>query len=292
MKACRTSALRGAFTLVELLIVIAIIAMLIALSLPALSRAREQARRAVCTSNLHQLSTAIVAYAAANHGRLPRSGALSAALPEDWIHWQPGRDLSQSAIAPYLKQDSFNVLRCPSDEGIRPQAFGSRPPYPFSYSLNALLCAGSYANGGSGGQGGTTGNNPDRGLAGTAPIIDRYPQYGREGNSPILTVPKGVTDPAINGQYPGPSGPVAAASYRVSLFEIRNLTGKILVVDEEEWEINDGAFNPITGYISTRHDRYRRTAGGRGVVGFGDGHAEWIRRIDVRDPRYWSPWVQ
>jgi prepilin-type N-terminal cleavage/methylation domain-containing protein/prepilin-type processing-associated H-X9-DG protein len=64
------------FTLVELLVVIGIIAMLIAILMPALRRARDQAQMVNCRSNLRQLSMAVLMYVNENHGFLPGPRAI------------------------------------------------------------------------------------------------------------------------------------------------------------------------------------------------------------------------
>src|SRR5947199_2119330 len=69
----RSLARRGAFTLVELLVVIGIIAVLMGILLPVMSRARDQANRTVCQANLRTLGQSMIIYANSNKDRLPNS---------------------------------------------------------------------------------------------------------------------------------------------------------------------------------------------------------------------------
>ena len=126
---------RRAFTLVELLVVIGIIALLIAILMPSLSRARTQSQRVACMSNLRQLGAAFVMYTNANKGSFPRPAV--GALFEDWIYWHAGRNLDESRLVPYLSGgNKFNpdFFRCAGDTEWQNRN------YKYSYTVNEFIC--------------------------------------------------------------------------------------------------------------------------------------------------------
>lgn len=101
---------RKGFTLIELLVVIAIIAILAAILFPVFARARENANRTTCSSNLRQLGQACMMYAQDYDELLP--------LGDDPIFWDfyqnPKLEFAK-ALYPYVK--NRQMFYCPSAEG-------------------------------------------------------------------------------------------------------------------------------------------------------------------------------
>ena len=113
-----------AFTLLELLVVIGVIAVLAALLLPSLSRAKEAGRAAACLSNLHQIGLSLQLYVQENNNRLPFMRDKSLTTTNEL----PSPDM---VLSNYL--GNLRVLRCPSDTQRVFETTGS------SYFWNNLL---------------------------------------------------------------------------------------------------------------------------------------------------------
>jgi prepilin-type N-terminal cleavage/methylation domain-containing protein len=103
---------RTAFTLIELLVVIAVIALLMAILLPALQRARRQAKAVVCRSNLHQWGLYFYMYTQDNDQKF--FGYIPNPIPDRrrYLFWQ-------EAMWPYLA-DSNDLMFCPMATRLLP----------------------------------------------------------------------------------------------------------------------------------------------------------------------------
>ena len=118
------------FTLVELLVVIAVIGVLLGLLLPAVQASRESARRTNCASNLRQVGLAITRFCDTHHGRWPAFSHTSDPDPvtgkytKAWIY----------TIAPYV-EDVDAIRICPSDQLGHLRLLGKGT----SYTLNGYL---------------------------------------------------------------------------------------------------------------------------------------------------------
>jgi len=98
------------FTLIEMLTVIAIIALIAALLLPALSRAREKGRQVNCASNLRQIGVGIAQYAAENEDKVPYATTTILALAGILDRSNNSFRLLSNHVS-----RSVRVFRCPSD---------------------------------------------------------------------------------------------------------------------------------------------------------------------------------
>jgi len=149
------AALRGV-TLVELLVVIFIIALLCAMMMPAMNRAKSAARQAVCQSRLRQWGLAFAAYTSENSGFYPhtdgrdRSGDekpfTSEGMADYWFGWV-------DVLAPLMGEEPWrehgrggypgvrSVFQCPSAK-LAPEPLYAYKPLRngfFSYAMNSCL---------------------------------------------------------------------------------------------------------------------------------------------------------
>ncbi len=136
---------RCAFTLVELLVVLAVIAILAALLLPVLGNSKAKAQSAVCVNNLKQLKLAWLLYADDNSDLLVNNHGVpeSLARRQTWANnvqdWEASDDntnlvyLTDSKLGPYANR-SAQIYKCPADREPAPNG-----PHIRSMSMNAMV---------------------------------------------------------------------------------------------------------------------------------------------------------
>lgn len=149
------------FTLIELLVVIAIIASLAAILFPVFGRARENARRSTCQSNLKQIGLSFTQYSQDYDERYPAAEG----GPAEAIGWD-------KRLEPYLGQkvggSASGIFMCPSDYLVR---HTNTPPFdPRTYAMPFPSGSGEYGTPGDPGMAGTkaatsSSTRPDLGVA-------------------------------------------------------------------------------------------------------------------------------
>ena len=133
MKITKPRNAKSAFTLIELLVVIAIIAILAAILFPVFARARENARRSSCQSNLKQIGLGVLQYAQDYDEKMPSTRMNN-------LNWEV-------IIQPYVK--SYQLFACPSNtRNTVPMQYSGGNPTFVSYMPSRENGIGTGSNGG------------------------------------------------------------------------------------------------------------------------------------------------
>jgi len=126
-----------AFSIIELLVVVSILALLIALLLPSLGRAREAGRAAVCGANQRQLHVAVTNYEQDNDGWLPASRQGT----HNWVggNWRNRNSVINGRLYPYVNENE-SIYLCPTFLGIYRSVPGlENVEAHFTYSMSEYV---------------------------------------------------------------------------------------------------------------------------------------------------------
>jgi prepilin-type N-terminal cleavage/methylation domain-containing protein/prepilin-type processing-associated H-X9-DG protein len=243
---------RTAFTLLELLVVMAIIAVLAALLLPALSRARAQARSAACRDRLHQMGLALQMYLNENEGRYP----LIVSLP-DRFHGNPTSANWFNKLEPfYPPRWTERTYHCPGYKGaITSGESTAHDPFG-SYAYNW------------------------RGVRGYAR------QTGPEVNLGLGTAVYDVVHHPIRNQPPTPEPQVVAPSEMFAIGESR------FRQETKQFDQADGVAAMFCGYLRSRDGKavaFPRRHGNNYNQLFCDGHISALAPSVLFNPTNSAP---
>jgi prepilin-type N-terminal cleavage/methylation domain-containing protein/prepilin-type processing-associated H-X9-DG protein len=252
---------RPAFTLVELLVVMAILGILAGLMLTALAGAKRKATQARCLNNLKQLGTGMKIYVDENGDAFPGLGSRhNGYRKEDWIYWRTNAALyppvERSPVVSAVGAVGRELFQCPLDDfQERLLAKYSDPygPYLYSYSFTGY---------------GLSPDNQNIGLGDEA-----NPNYGM--SSVIAGDPESPTVQLFKeSRIVNPVAKIMLAEERGSTYPKEN-------PGNDGGFITDGRWMPENDLLTIRH-------GGKGDVTFADGHAQavdWQFANDITNSR-------